>query len=181
MNYRRVPYVAFRSPSGGYALDYNGEQAPDPESRVTLARDRDRFGLHRLVIDWRANELDRRTARATLGALRDSIAASTCGELTFDADELDAACAPLGGHHIGTARMAASPRLGVVDANCKLHYISNLFIAGSAVFPTSGHANPTLTIVALACRLADHLKTILFDLDGPSLETTVRQHRVAAR
>lgn len=181
MNYRRVPYVAFRSPSGGYALDYNGEQAPDPESRVTLARERDRFGLHRLVIDWRANDLDRRTARATLGALRDSIAASKCGVLTFDEDELDDACAPLGGHHIGTARMAASPRKGVTDANCKLHYISNLFLAGSAVFPTSGHANPTLTIVALACRLADHLKTILFDLDGPSLETTVSQRRVAAR
>jgi choline dehydrogenase-like flavoprotein len=178
LNYRRVPYVAFRSPSGGYALDYNGEQAPDPDSCVRLARERDRFGLRRLVIDWRANDLDRRTARATLTALRDSLSASGCGTLTLDEDEIDEACGPLGGHHIGAARMSTSPRFGVVDANCKVHHISNLFVAGSAVFPTSGHANPTLTIVALTCRLADHLKTLLFDLDVPAIDKPVARERV---
>jgi choline dehydrogenase-like flavoprotein len=63
-----------------------------------------------------------------------------------------------GGHHIGTARMAAAPARGVVDADCRVHGMDNLFIAGSAVFPTSGQANPTLTIVALALRLADRLR-----------------------
>ena len=61
-------------------------------------------------------------------------------------------------HHMGTTRMATSPREGVVDANCRVHGMTNFFVAGSSVFPTSGHANPTLTIVALALRLADHLQ-----------------------
>jgi choline dehydrogenase-like flavoprotein len=64
-------------------------------------------------------------------------------------------------HHIGTTRMHVDPKQGVVDPNCKLHDVDNLFVAGSSVFPTSGWANPTLTIVALAIRLADHLKTVL--------------------
>ena len=63
-----------------------------------------------------------------------------------------------GPHHMGTARMDASPTRGVVDQNCRVHGVRNLFITGSAVFPTSGYANPTLTIVALAVRLGEHLK-----------------------
>jgi choline dehydrogenase-like flavoprotein len=61
-------------------------------------------------------------------------------------------------HHIGTTRMADDPREGVVDADCRVHGVSNLYVAGSSVFPTAGNANPTLTIVALALRLADRLK-----------------------
>ncbi len=61
-------------------------------------------------------------------------------------------------HPSGTTRMSASPRTGVVDANCRVHGVENLYIAGSSVFPTVGHANPTLTIVALAARLAHHLR-----------------------
>ena len=64
-------------------------------------------------------------------------------------------------HHIGTTRMHGDPKQGVVDENCKLHSVDNVFVAGSSVFPTSGWTNPTLTIVALAIRLADHLKTVL--------------------
>ena len=56
--------------------------------------------------------------------------------------------------------MSADPRLGVVDASTRVHGVANLFIAGSSVFPTAGSANPTLTIVALALRLADHLKRL---------------------
>jgi choline dehydrogenase-like flavoprotein len=61
-------------------------------------------------------------------------------------------------HHLGTTRMSDSPENGVVDSNCKVYGISNLYIAGSSVFPTGGHANPTLTLIALTLRLADHLK-----------------------
>ena len=61
-------------------------------------------------------------------------------------------------HNMGTTRMNENPRLGVVDPNCKVHGISNLFMAGGSVFPTGGFANPTLTLIALAIRLADHLK-----------------------
>jgi choline dehydrogenase-like flavoprotein len=64
-------------------------------------------------------------------------------------------------HHIGTARMNDSPRAGVVDRNCQVHGLSNFYLGGSAVFPTSGHSNPTLTIIALCMRMADRLKQIL--------------------
>jgi len=61
-------------------------------------------------------------------------------------------------HNIGTTRMHREPRSGVVDENCRVHGVANLYVAGSSVFPTEGTANPTLTIVALALRLADHIK-----------------------
>jgi len=62
-----------------------------------------------------------------------------------------------GGHHIGTARMGSDPRTSVVDANCRVHSVGNLFVAGSAAFPTSSQANPTLTLIALSLRLGRHL------------------------
>jgi choline dehydrogenase-like flavoprotein len=67
---------------------------------------------------------------------------------------------PVGGgsHHMGTTRMSDNPLRGVVDRNCKVHAVDNLYVAGSSVFPTSGASNPTLTLVALTLRLADHLK-----------------------
>ena len=66
-----------------------------------------------------------------------------------------------GWHHIGTTRMSDDPKLGVVDSNCKVHGLDNLFIAGSGCFPTSGAANPTLTLVALSIRLSDHVKKLI--------------------
>ena len=66
-----------------------------------------------------------------------------------------------GHHHMGTTRMHVDPKRGVANENCQVHGISNLFIAGSSLFPTSGCANPTLTIVALAVRLADHMKRLM--------------------
>ena len=63
-----------------------------------------------------------------------------------------------GWHHMGTTRMDQDPKQGVVDANCKLHGIASLFVAGPAVYPTGGAVNPTLTLVAMALRLSDHLK-----------------------
>jgi choline dehydrogenase-like flavoprotein len=64
-------------------------------------------------------------------------------------------------HHMGTTRMSDDPGVGVVDASSRVHGIDNLYVAGSSVFPTAGVANPTLSIVALALRLADHLRSSL--------------------
>jgi choline dehydrogenase-like flavoprotein len=72
-------------------------------------------------------------------------------------------------HHLGTTRMSADAKTGVVDANCQLHGVDNLYIAGSSVFPTAGHANPTLTIAAMSLRLADHLKKLTLRSCEPTL------------
>jgi len=160
--YRRVPYVALHSKSGSYPLDYNAEQTPIPESLVSLTDDRDRFGVPKLHIDWRVCREDMDSIAASYRELRRVLARSGAAEVLFDETVLEESMrqpTAVGGHHIGTARMSGDPRTGVVNPDCRTHDVDNLYIAGSAVFPTSGSANPTLTIVALAIRLADHLAT----------------------
>ena len=136
------------------------EQVPDRESRVYLSEERDALNMNRLVLDWKVGpEVTRTLTR--LHQLLDvhlrnkgfGRCANDCSQ-QHDVSYLDAA------HHMGTTRMSGSARSGVVDANCKVHGVENLFIAGSSVFPTSGHANPTWTIVALTLRLCDHLKRL---------------------
>jgi len=163
LSYRRIPYVALPSAQGIYPLDFNGEQAPNPESRILLARETDRYGVPRLKIDWRASELDWLTVSRMLRELRRAVEGCGCGVIEYDEKRLDqdarASAVPLGGHHIGTARMSESPSAGVVNPDGRVHYINNLYVAGCATFPTSGQANPTLTIVAMALRLAEHLES----------------------
>jgi choline dehydrogenase-like flavoprotein len=119
--------------------------------------------MPRLFIDWRYTELDMRTIAAALQLLRREFSRSALGELILEPDEADIEQVirrdgAYGGHHIGTLRMGRDPTTAVVDANCRVFGVGNLYVAGSAVFPTSGQANPTLTIVALAIRLARHLE-----------------------
>jgi choline dehydrogenase-like flavoprotein len=165
LTYRRIPYVALPSAAGTYPLDFSGEQAPNPESRVSLSRETDRYGVPRLKIDWRPSELDWLTLSRMLRELRRSLEGCGCGTIEYDEQRLDqdarASTMPMGGHHIGTARMSESPSAGVVNADGQMHDVDNLYVAGCATFPTSGQANPTLTIVAMALRLARHLETRL--------------------
>ncbi|HET6521144.1 MAG TPA: GMC family oxidoreductase [Geminicoccaceae bacterium] len=160
---RRIPYVVLRSRTDRYPLDFNAEQSPNPESRVTLGNGRDALGMPRLRIDWRVNEDDYRSVERTYRLLQREFARTGAGRLEFDSDGLLDQIRrghPVGGHHIGTTRMGDRPADGVVDRDCKVFHTENLFVAGSSVFRTSSHANPTLTIVALATRLADHLRQI---------------------
>lgn len=157
---RKYPSVVVRARSGTFSIDFHAEQVPNPASRVTLGSARDRHGVPVLRVDWRHDALDLHTVRRGIACLADDIAASGCGELRFDPAEVEADAlrdGAYGGHHIGTARMSATPRAGVVNRDGRVHGMRNLYVAGSAVFPTSGQANPTLTIVALALRLGDHL------------------------
>ncbi len=137
------------------------EQHPDPDSRVTLNDDRDDLGMRRVDVDWKVGDEDRDTLRRTV-----ELVGRRLGALGLARVEVDPSGRPIedwpvevGNHHMGTARMSDDPASGVVDADCLMHEVDNLYIAGSAVFPTSGMANPTLTIVALAHRLADHLRS----------------------
>ncbi len=138
------------------------EQAPNPNNRVTLSTDCDCLGRQKVKLYWQWNDIDIQTIKRTQDILKEEIARAGIGELIVERDgELPVLLHAGTHHHMGTTRMHDDPRQGVVDQNSKIHNVSNLFIAGSSVFPTGGFANPTLTIVALAIRLADHLKALL--------------------
>jgi choline dehydrogenase-like flavoprotein len=142
------------------ALGCACEQAPNPDSRVTLADERDVLGLRKIRLDWRLTETDRHSLAGHLKNMAMEIGALGIGRMRIaeDATENWPGVVRGGSHHMGTTRMHNDPARGVVDRNCKVHGIDNLYVTGGSVFPTSGAANPTLTIVALALRLADHLK-----------------------
>jgi choline dehydrogenase-like flavoprotein len=140
------------------------EQAPNPESRVTLGQDRDRLGCRLTALRWRLSSLDKFTAHRAHAILGEELSRSGLGQMrSLMGREVDPWPTTVRGarHHMGTTRMHADSRRGVVDADCRVHGIANLYVAGSSVFPTSGAANPTLTIVALALRLAGHLQNRL--------------------
>lgn len=153
-----------------FQLQNMSEQSPNPESRVTLAKERDRLGLPRVRLDWRISPSDIRSVIKAQEILDGEFRRAGLGRLYIQLNE-DVSPHLIGGgfHHMGTTRMSADPAKGVVDADCKMHGISNLFVAGPSVFPTGGYANPSLTIVALSVRLADHIKRLLGE-GGPRLE-----------
>lgn len=137
------------------------ESEPRYENRVTLSSERDKLGRPKAKVAWRLGDRDIASMRRVTALFDERLREAGIGRLERAfADEPDAwrAAAEGGKHHMGTTRMHRDPGLGVVDENCRVHGTSNLFIAGSSVFPSCGYANPTLTIVALAIRLADHLK-----------------------
>jgi choline dehydrogenase-like flavoprotein len=139
------------------------EQDPNPDSRVMLSAEKDGLGMWRAKVDWRISEIERRTARIFNGFIAQELKRLGYGET--DASPWLTSNSPIGDdelygtyHHIGTTRMSKHPRDGVVNEDCRSHGVQNLYFAGCSVFPTGGHANPTLTITALAVRLADHLR-----------------------
>ncbi|MEL6522663.1 MAG: GMC family oxidoreductase [Pseudomonadota bacterium] len=137
------------------------ESRPNPDSRVLLADELDPvFGQRKLALDWQLHEDDLDSNRRITEILAQELGRMGYGRVWSDLLRHPDRWPTLGHgkHHSGTARMAADPKQGVVDGNCKVHGVANLYVAGSAVFPTHGYATPTLTIVAMALRLADHLK-----------------------
>ena len=145
------------------------EQIADPDSRVQLGQTLDRFGLPISRVDWRVHEEEARSQGvlaetiasefARLGMPKVRVADWVTEKRWKDANFVD------GCHPTSTTRMALRPEDGVVDANCQVHGVEGLYVAGSSVFPTAGHANPTLMIVAMAVRLADHLKQVVSTKD----------------
>jgi choline dehydrogenase-like flavoprotein len=152
-----------------FVLECLSEQVPNPESRVRLGRRRDPFGLPRIELDWRLTELDQQSLRRATELFASEAGRLGIGRMRIDLEDgpTDAWArwdgstpwrGPKGSYHLmGTTRMHEDAHRGVVDPDCRVHGVENLWIAGSSVFPTSGSVNPTLTIVALALRLADHL------------------------
>ena len=141
------------------------EQEPNPYSRITLGNDRDAHGLLTARVDWRLSDLDLHSIGRTQQLFDEELRLARLGRVEdLLGDEHPPALIVGLHHHLGTTRMDADPNRGVVDADCKVHSLRNLYAAGSSVFPTGGWANPTLTVVALAIRLADHLRAAIREL-----------------
>lgn len=141
------------------------EQALNPDSRVLLGKRTDRFGMRRAALDWRFNDLDYQTMRTAIMEFGRQVATRDLGRvrvldwLLADKPKPPGVDKDIVGsfHHLCTTRMSDNPREGVVDRDCRVHGIRNLYLGGSSVFATGGYAHPTYTIVLLALRLAQHL------------------------
>lgn len=164
----RLPGFFVRNPAMRYGLSFHSEQLPISESRVTLTTQNDRLGMPRLKIDYRICEQDADSVVRTHRLLDGWLRRAGWGRLEYRTEESGLVrhivdTAAHGTHQIGTVRMGTSPRNSVVGANLRCHDVRNLYVLSSAVFPTSGQANPTLTAIALAVRLADHLAEVRRD------------------
>lgn len=145
-----------------YSTNYICECPPDRDSRVTLGHKVDALGMREVEVDWRLPADFQQKLHRALELLGQELGRSEIGRLRINPEAISRAGLKQvenGYHHMGTTRMHADPRQGVVDADCRVHGISNLFVAGSSVFPTYSFDNPTMTIVALTLRLSDHLKS----------------------
>jgi choline dehydrogenase-like flavoprotein len=140
------------------------ETKPNPDSRITLAERRDALGMPLAIVDWRTTDTEAHTVEVFTRLLAEEFRRAGLGELELsglplpgDRRALHDAVLP-GHHHLGATRMHPDPAHGVVDGNCQVHGLDNLHVASGSVFPSGGFSNPTLTIIALALRLADRLK-----------------------
>jgi choline dehydrogenase-like flavoprotein len=138
------------------------EQAPHPDNRVVLGEELDKLGRRKARMQTRWRDADIDSIRRAQTVFAQEIARAGLGRYEVELNgELPVIAHEGTSHHMGTTRMDVDPKQGVVDENCRVHSVSNLYIASSSVFPTGGYANPTLTIVALATRLADRVKSIM--------------------
>jgi len=169
----RIPGFFIRNPNRTYGMSYHAEHLPNAESRVTLAPTEDRMGLPQLRVDLRFSMQDAQAVFRAHELLRDWLQANGMGTLHYRQPAGATPQAILdtarhGTHQIGTVRMGSDHRTGIVNADLRSFDVRNLYVASSAVFPSSGQANPTLTIVALAARLAAHLGTAIQHRKAPS-------------
>ncbi|MFG6096345.1 GMC family oxidoreductase [Leptothoe sp. ISB3NOV94-8A] len=174
---RDLPYLAFNAYQYGVLrhnpvytrsrilLRCHSEQSPDPTSRITLSAEKDALGIPKAQLDWQLTDNCRESIYEFTKTVAGEFLRLGLGEVkVFDwvskAEEQWTENIWDTYHHMGTTRMADNPTMGVVDRNCQVHGVEGLYVVSSSVFPTSGSSNPTLTILALAIRLADRLKSL---------------------
>ena len=142
-----------------YSLEHRIEQAPNPDSRVVISKTKDALGVPQADLQWKLNEHDYRTFRVGHEKVIKELSALGMGRFITEEITPELVDERIAGHyhHIGTTKMSAYPSDGVVDQDCKVHNLSNLYVAGSSIFPTAGYSGPTMMIVAFAIRLAEHI------------------------
>lgn len=155
---RSIPSFFHIPPGAAVRFRVDLEQLPEGRNRVTLERERDAFGLPRLRVDMRLGAREREGVRRSFALIGEEFGRLGIGSVGTD-DLAGPSAEPFGAgpHQMGLTRIAASPRDGVVDPECRVHGAANLFVASSSVFPSGGAIGPTLTIVALAVRIADRV------------------------
>ncbi|RYY53261.1 MAG: hypothetical protein EOO05_21235, partial [Chitinophagaceae bacterium] len=190
----RLPYILPAKNAAWLGLYFQAEQTPNRESRLTISADeKDALGMPRVIAGIQFNKQDLEAVVATHNLFADAYTQAGIGALDYTEAGLRAyldkqiTAFNSSAHHIGTTRMSAHPENGVVDSDAKVFGLSNLYVAGSSVFPTGSHANPTLTIVAQALRLAVlrsfifmhtqqfNVQTSIFDFQDRKCPTCVRQ------
>jgi choline dehydrogenase-like flavoprotein len=156
---RRVPSLVPDGQDNRFHLYFQSEQVPHRDACLRLTPQRDALGMQKLALDFRVQAQDIDSVWRAHELLASELSRQDKGRVEFlpDARERLAESAAVLGHHIGTTRMSAVPSEGVVDADLRVHGMLNTYVASASVLPTSSHANPTLTVVALALRLADAL------------------------
>ncbi len=137
------------------------EQVPNPESRVVLSESRDCLEMRRLRLDWRLTELDWKTYEITASLIAAEFERIGVGRLAGSIEPVarDSESILYSNHQLGTTRMSDDRQQGVIDRQCRVHDLSNLFLIGGNVFPTASWANPTFTLLALTLRLAGHVRS----------------------
>lgn len=148
------------SAARAWSIGCGMELAPDPNRRLTLGTERDALGMPRLKLEMRVADSNFAHYRETMKELGRQLLAARIGMIRLNQQSHAdwQSVMDWGNHHMGTTRMSDDPRQGVVDANQQIHGMSNLYVAGSSVFPTYGASNPTMNLVALTLRLAAHLR-----------------------
>jgi len=150
-----------------YELFTRIEQAPNPNSRVTLDTEKDALGMPRTSLHWELTPLEKTSIRKIYELIGQEMGKAGNGRVKLmdylkDANDYSWPEITGGGwHHMGTTRMSADPKNGVVDKNCKVHGIANLHVAGASCYVTAAAPNPTLTCIALSLRLSDQVKTLM--------------------
>ena len=164
---RRLPFVLPNVNSEKLGLYFQTEHMPNPNSRISLDDNSvDALGIPRVNVHIEFNELDKKTIISAHNFFMERYAVANVGSWSYTESGLNKFIDEKinafnsAAHHLGTTRMSDDPTSGVVDRNCLVHGMTNLYVAGSSIFPTGGHVNPTLTIVALAIRLAEHLNQV---------------------
>jgi choline dehydrogenase-like flavoprotein len=164
---RRLPFVLPNVNSEKLGLYFQTEHMPNPNSRISLDDNIvDALGIPRVNVHIDFNELDKKTIISAHNVFMERYAVANVGSWSYTEPGLNKFIDEKinafnsAAHHLGTTRMSDDPTSGVVDRNCLVHGMTNLYVAGSSIFPTGGHVNPTLTIVALAIRLAEHLNQV---------------------
>lgn len=164
---RKIPYTLEPNSNGSYPLEFNSEQIPTHNNKIELLSQYDNYNMPRISIQWKLTDTDIESGIKSFESIQLALNRTKHCRFIFDRNllrEKMRQALPVGGHHLGTTRMGHSTKDSVVNPDCQVHGVDNLYIASSSVFPTSGHANPTLTIVALAIRLAEHLKSLNGDI-----------------